>query len=96
MGSQWPGMASDLMEIPCFADSIRRCDKYIRPIGYDIVDILTNPDPKILEQKPIVSFLAIVTMHVSEINYYCSEALFSGCNMCIYFSYRWFLFFKNV
>jgi len=84
MGSQWPGMASDLMEIPCFADSIRRCDKYIRPIGYDIVDILTNPDPKILEQKPVVSFLAITTMHVSEINYYCLEALFSRCARCAF------------
>ncbi|XP_026815045.1 fatty acid synthase-like isoform X2 [Rhopalosiphum maidis] len=65
MGSQWPGMASDLMEIPCFADSVRRCDKYIRPIGYDIFDILTNPDPEILEQKPIISFLAIATMHIA-------------------------------
>jgi len=70
MGSQWPGMASDLMEIPCFADSVKRCDKYIRPIGYDIIDILTNPDPEVLKQKPIISFLAITTMHVSEINYY--------------------------
>jgi len=94
MGSQWPGMASDLMEIPCFYDSIRRCDKYIRPIGYDIFDILTNPDPKILEEKPIVAFLAIATMHVSEINYYCSEGLFSGCKMCVYFPYRWFFFKK--
>jgi len=70
MGSQWPGMASDLMEIPCFFDSVKRCDKYIRPIGYDIVDILTNPDPEVLEQKPLISFLAIATMHVSKINYY--------------------------
>jgi len=57
------------MEIPCFADSVKRCDKYIRSIGYDIFDILTNPDPEVLEQKPLISFLAITTMHVSEINY---------------------------
>lgn len=66
MGSQWPGMASDLMEIPCFAESIRRCDKYIRPIGYDIIDIITNSDPEILARKPIISFLAIASMHVSK------------------------------
>lgn len=66
MGSQWTGMASDLMELPCFAESVRRCDKYIRKIGYDIVDILTNPDPEILKQKPVLSFLAISTFHVSK------------------------------
>lgn len=65
MGSQWPGMALDLMEIPKFAESVKRCDKFIRPIGYDIVDILTNPNPEILKSKPLVSFLAITTMHVS-------------------------------
>lgn len=70
MGSQWPGMASDLFEIPCFADSVKRCDKYIRTIGYDIFDILTNPDPEVLNQKPVISFLAITTMHVSLINSY--------------------------
>lgn len=64
MGSQWPGMASDLMQIPCFADSVRRCGKFIKPIGYDIVDIITNPDPEILKSKPLTSFLAIATMHV--------------------------------
>jgi len=58
------------LEIPCFADSVKRCDKYIRAIGYDIFDILTNPDPEVLKQKPVISFLAIATMHVSEINSY--------------------------
>jgi len=67
MGSQWPGMASDLMEIPCFADSVKQCDEFIRPIGYDIIDILTNPDPEIIKKKPIIAFLAITTMHVSKI-----------------------------
>lgn len=68
MGSQWPGMASDLMEIPCFARSVERCGKYIQSIGFDIVDILTNPDPEILKSKPVISFLAIATIHVSKIN----------------------------
>lgn len=67
MGSQWSGMASDLMEIPCFADSIKQCDKYLKPIGYDIVDIITNKDPKVLEEKPINAFLAIASIHVSKI-----------------------------
>lgn len=66
MGSQWPGMASDLMEIPCFAESVKRCDAYIRPIGFDIIDIITNPNPEILKSKPVVSFLAIATIHVSK------------------------------
>lgn len=67
MGSQWPGMASDLMEIPCFAESVKECDKYLRPIGYDIFDIITNKDPAVLEKKPTIAFLAIATIHVSEI-----------------------------
>uniref|UniRef100_A0A2S2QQD5 Fatty acid synthase n=1 Tax=Sipha flava TaxID=143950 RepID=A0A2S2QQD5_9HEMI len=65
MGSQWPGMASDLMEIPCFAESVKQCDKYLRPIGYDIVDIITNKDPEILKKKPTVAFLAIATIHIA-------------------------------
>lgn len=65
MGSQWPGMASDLMEIPCFADSVNRCNNFIKPIGYDIIDILTNPDPEVLKSNPVYSFLGIATMHVS-------------------------------
>ncbi|XP_050431818.1 fatty acid synthase-like [Adelges cooleyi] len=65
MGSQWPGMASDLMEIPRFAASVNRCDKFLKPIGFDIVDILTNPDPEVLKSKPVVSFLAIATMHIA-------------------------------
>lgn len=69
MGSQWPGMASDLMEIACFAESVKRCDAYIRPIGFDIVDIITNPDPEILKNKPLISFLAITTIHVSKRTY---------------------------
>ncbi|CAI6344354.1 unnamed protein product [Macrosiphum euphorbiae] len=64
IGSQWPGMASDLMDIPCFADSVKRCDKYIRPLGYDIFDILTNPDPEILKENLNIS-LAITTMHIA-------------------------------
>lgn len=69
-------MASDLMDIPCFADSVKRCDKYIRPLGYDIFDILTNPDPEILKENSNIS-LAITTMHVSEINYNTVQ----GCNL---------------
>ncbi|VVC35574.1 Hypothetical protein CINCED_3A020887 [Cinara cedri] len=65
MGSQWPGMASDLMEIPCFAESVKRCDTYIRPIGFNIIDIITNPDPNILKSKPVISFLAITTIHIA-------------------------------
>lgn len=66
MGSQWPGMASDLMEIPCFADSIKRCDNYTRPIGYDLIDIITNPDPEVLKRDPVHAFLAISSIHVSK------------------------------
>ncbi|KAL1132198.1 hypothetical protein AAG570_010155, partial [Ranatra chinensis] len=42
MGSQWPGMGSELLKIPKFANSIKKCQNVLSPLGIDIIDIITN------------------------------------------------------
>lgn len=63
MGSQWPGMGADLMNIPIFAATIKELDSYLAPVGIDIVDVITNYDPITL--KNIVHcFVGIVAVQV--------------------------------
>ncbi|XP_048505770.1 fatty acid synthase-like [Athalia rosae] len=49
LGSQWPGMGEALLKIPVFAKTIEKCDATLRPYGVDVFDILTNEDPKLLD-----------------------------------------------
>ncbi|KAG8266063.1 hypothetical protein J6590_079793, partial [Homalodisca vitripennis] len=49
MGSQWPGMGRDLLNIPVFAAAVNKCDKVLRPRGIDIYHILTTEDASVFE-----------------------------------------------
>ncbi|XP_044766742.1 fatty acid synthase-like [Coccinella septempunctata] len=42
MGSQWPGMAKDLMKIDVFRNSINRSADLLKPHGINLDDLLTN------------------------------------------------------
>ncbi|KAJ2951603.1 hypothetical protein O0L34_g13759 [Tuta absoluta] len=50
LGSQWPGMAAELMKIPTFASTIRRCHKVLEPMGVNLIRILTEPDKTIFDE----------------------------------------------
>lgn len=64
MGSQWVGMAKDLMGIPVFEKSIRRCAEALRGVGMDLLNILINGTDETFDNV-INSFVSIAAMQVS-------------------------------
>ncbi|XP_046739713.1 fatty acid synthase-like [Diprion similis] len=46
MGCQWVGIGKSWMKIPAFAAAIQKCDAALKPHAVDIINILTNEDPK--------------------------------------------------
>lgn len=63
MGSQWNTMGKQLLNIPIFAESIRKCDAILKPKGVDLIDILTNEDPKLFDNI-LNSFVGIAAIQV--------------------------------
>nr|XP_034827721.1 fatty acid synthase isoform X1 [Maniola hyperantus] len=63
MGSQWAGMATQLMRIPIFADAIKRCHKALEPKGINLTKIITEPDPKIYDNI-LNSFIGIAAVQI--------------------------------
>lgn len=63
MGSQWCGMVSDLMKIEVFAKAINKCASILKPKGVDLMDILTNKDPKTFDNI-LHSFVGIAAMQI--------------------------------
>ncbi|XP_046609411.1 fatty acid synthase-like [Neodiprion virginianus] len=46
MGYQWPGIGRSLLQIPVFAEAVRKCETALKPHGIDIVQVLTDKNPK--------------------------------------------------
>jgi len=63
MGSQWNGMGKQLLKIPIFAESVRKCATILKPKGVDLIDILTNEDPKLFDNI-LNSFVGIAAIQV--------------------------------
>ncbi|KAJ0172967.1 hypothetical protein K1T71_011143 [Dendrolimus kikuchii] len=63
MGSQWPGMGTQLMRIPIFAAAIERCQKALEPKGIDLVNILTSTD-KTIFNNILHSFVGIAAVQI--------------------------------
>ncbi|KAL4711932.1 hypothetical protein ACJJTC_006101, partial [Scirpophaga incertulas] len=63
MGSQWPGMAAQLMRIATFAAAIDRCQKALAPKGIDIVEIITSEDKTIFDNI-LHSFVGIAAVQI--------------------------------
>ncbi|CAB3365146.1 Hypothetical predicted protein [Cloeon dipterum] len=64
MGSQWAGMARDLMRIESFQAGIRRCHDALKPHGLDLIDIVTNGDDETFENV-LNSFVSIAAVQVA-------------------------------
>lgn len=65
MGSQWAGMAKDLMQLPIFADAIHRCHKVLEPKGVNLLKIVTDTsDPNIFDNI-LHSFVGIAAVQVT-------------------------------
>ncbi|XP_047538483.1 fatty acid synthase [Vanessa atalanta] len=63
MGSQWAGMATQLMRIPIFAAAIEKCHKTLEPKGINLTKLITDPDPKIYDNI-LNSFIGIAAVQI--------------------------------
>ncbi|XP_022830419.1 fatty acid synthase [Spodoptera litura] len=64
MGSQWPGMAKALMQLPVFAASITRSAAALRPHSIDLVNIITEAPAEAFNDV-INSFVSIAAVQVA-------------------------------
>lgn len=67
MGSQWTGMGTKLMEIPIFANAIHKCHEILKPLGINLIDVITTSDPKIFDNI-LNSFVGIAAVQVSKLH----------------------------
>lgn len=66
MGSQWVGMAKDLMQLPIFANSIQKCHKALVPKGIDLLKIITDTTDPNMFDNILHSFVGIAAVQVSK------------------------------
>ena len=66
MGSQWPAMGKSLLKIPIVAESIQKSHDILQTKGVDLIEILTNDDPKIFDNI-LNSFVGISAIQVNSI-----------------------------
>jgi fatty acid synthase, animal type len=64
MGSQWPGMLSDLMRIPVFCESIKRSHKVLEVENFDLMSILTKDDASTFESV-VKSYVGIIAIEIA-------------------------------
>lgn len=65
MGSQWIGMARDLMPIPIFASAIEKCAKVLEPKGVDLKKIILDTSDPNMFDNILHSFVGIAAVQVS-------------------------------
>lgn len=64
MGSQWTGMATSLMQIDMFRETIQKCHKILKPSGLDLLSIVTSTDPTTFDNI-ILSFVGIAAIQIA-------------------------------
>ena len=64
MGSQWAGMGRELMMIPTFAASLRRCAKALEPCGIDLIGLILTGNNETYEDV-LHSFVTIAAIQVA-------------------------------
>ncbi|KAJ8935858.1 hypothetical protein NQ314_012613 [Rhamnusium bicolor] len=64
MGSQWPGMAKDLMQLDTFTNSLRKCSDALKSHGVNLEDILINGNETTFDNV-LNSFISIAAMQVA-------------------------------
>ncbi|XP_014215720.1 fatty acid synthase [Copidosoma floridanum] len=68
MGAQWAGMGKELLPIPSFADSLRRCAEPLKPLGIDLMSLILNANEKTYEDV-LNSFVAIAAVQVALVDF---------------------------
>ncbi|XP_050353260.1 fatty acid synthase-like [Nymphalis io] len=63
MGSEWPGMATQLMRVPVFAAAIEKCHKALESKGINLTKLITETDPKI-HDNILNAFIGIAAVQI--------------------------------
>ena len=63
MGSQWPGMGQQLMEIPLFDNFLKESSETLKEFGLDVYGMLKNSDPE-QYKSTLNCMLAITSIQV--------------------------------
>ncbi|EDW02934.1 fatty acid synthase [Drosophila grimshawi] len=64
MGSQWPCMAKDLMQLEVFNKSIQHCAEVLARMDFDLIDVLTRSTEKTFDNI-LNSFVSISAVQVA-------------------------------
>lgn len=64
MGSQWIGMATSLMRIDSFRESIHKCHDILKPYGLNLISIVTSTDETTFDNI-LHSFVGIAAIQVA-------------------------------
>ncbi|GFX61278.1 fatty acid synthase [Trichonephila clavipes] len=66
MGTQWPGMAKQLMNLEIFANSIRQSAEILKPYGLDLINLITNGVKDETKSRSIIpAFVSIAAVQVA-------------------------------
>jgi fatty acid synthase len=64
MGTQWAGMAKDLMQLEVFEKGIRKCAGALEPEGVNLYDIILSTDESTFDNV-MNSFISIAAIQVN-------------------------------
>lgn len=67
MGSQWTGMATSLMQIDLFRETIHKCHDILKPYGLDLISIVTSTDETTFDYI-VNSFVGIAAIQIALVN----------------------------
>ena len=73
MGSQWAGMARDLIKLQVFEQSIRKAADVLREEGFDLLAVLKSEDEATFDEV-LNSFVSITAVQVC--SQFCNLFLF--------------------
>lgn len=64
MGSQWSGMGRDLLNIKVCKHSLQQCADVLKPLGIDLIDIITNSNKETYDNV-MNSTVAIIAIEIA-------------------------------
>lgn len=65
MGTQWPGMGRDLMQMEAFRATVARCSEALKPFGFNVYELLMNGNEKTFD-SPLNSSICMTTIQVQK------------------------------
>lgn len=67
MGSQWTGMATSMMQIELYRETMYKCHEILKPYGLDLLSIVTSTDETTFDNI-VNSFVGIAAIQIAIVN----------------------------